>query len=335
MAGEVSEDVWTYSNISVMAIGASYCLVFTISLFYNYYANKKILNRIVYVAIIHALSWLIHFTISMTTYINHKNNHYGTVFDPYDRTNYIICIMIIIHPITFYIIMTLRAYVCQLNKYDVTVIMFSALIMIGSTMTEPICWTVIIFVNTPITPMHNIITYLWINIAFDIFTRLILVYFFTRKFFGIFMLQQTHPSDQMSNTCNLNDINAKEPSMIRMNTFQGKILNLIKKITLLSVVSILPLTISRIVFVFVYFINDGILTHKNWISFNAMQCMAVFIEILAIVLTFGFNSQLYQCMCKYCDLGCNKCCVVEAQRKIISGSDVPSISPVTITNINR
>eukprot|EP01084_Bolivina_argentea_P196084 336208_1 len=210
--------------------------------------------------------------------------------------------------------MTLRAYVCQLNKYDVTVIMFSALIMIGSTMTEPICWTVIIFVNTPITPMHNIITYLWINIAFDIFTRLILVYFFTRKFFGIFMLKQTHPSSQveetqMSNTCNLNDINTKE-------------------------LSILPLTISRIVLVFVYVLNDGILTHKNWISFNALQCMAVFIEILAIVLTFGFNSQLYQCMCKYCDLGCNKCCVVEAQRKITSRSD-SSISPVTITNRNR
>eukprot|EP01084_Bolivina_argentea_P196087 336214_1 len=317
MAGEVSEDVWTYSNISVMAIGASYCLVFTISLFYNYYANKKILNRIVYVAIIHALSWLIHFTASMTTYIKHENNRHDT----HDIANYIICIMIIIHPITFYIVMTLRLFyafkgsVYQLNKYEFIAIMSCALIMIGATMTEQICWIIIVAGNHLIIPVQNIITYLWISISFDILTRLILVYFFTRKFFGIFMLKQTHPSSQveetqMSNTCNLNDINTKE-------------------------LSILPLTISRIVLVFVYVLNDGILTHKNWISFNALQCMAVFIEILAIVLTFGFNSQLYQCMCKYCDLGCNKCCVVEAQRKIISGSDVPSISPVTITNINR
>eukprot|EP01083_Nonionella_stella_P191290 708140_1 len=216
MAGEVSEDVWTYSNISVMAIGASYCLVFTISLFYNYYANKKILNRIVSVAIIHALSWLIHFTASMTTYIKHENNRHDT----HDIANYIICIMIIIHPITFYIVMTLRLFyafkgsVYQLNKYEFIAIMSCALIMIGATMTEQICWIIIVAGNHVIIPVQNIITYLWISISFDILTRFILVYFFTRKLFGIFMLKQTHPNDQVeetqvSNTCNLNDINTK------------------------------------------------------------------------------------------------------------------------------
>eukprot|EP01084_Bolivina_argentea_P277749 474321_1 len=355
MSHEVLDDVWTNSNISVMAIGALYCLAFTVSLFYSYCANKKIINSIVIIANIHALSWLIHFIASMTTYITQTKNQKNNRDDIHDIENYIISIMIIIHPITFYITMTLRIYhafdrsIYQLNKYEFSIITFSALITIGATMIEQICWIIIIANNTHthIIPIDNIITIcLWIRITFDIVTRLILVYFFTHKLFGAFMLQ-THPNENVrlntkenvrlntnqsnnEQTCNENArLNTKEPSMIRMNTFQGKILNLIQKITLLSVISILPLTISRLLFVFVLilFANDGVLTaltHRDWLSFNALQCVAIFIEILAIVLTFGFNSHCYKYLCKYCDLACNKCCVVAVQRKIMSASEAAS-----------
>eukprot|EP01084_Bolivina_argentea_P196088 336216_1 len=191
-------------------------------------------------------------------------------------------------------------------------------------MTEPICWTVIIFVNTPITPMHNIITYLWINIVFDIFTRLILVYFFTRKFFGIFMLKQTHPNDveeSVSITYYPTDTNGEELSMVPMNTLfiQNKIFKLIKTMTLLRMISILPLILSRLALVFVFFVNDGISTHNNWTSFNALQCVGAFIEILVIVLTFGFDSYLYPCRYQYyCDLGYNKCCVLTSRSDVLS-----------------
>eukprot|EP01084_Bolivina_argentea_P277751 474325_1 len=102
--------------------------------------------------------------------------------------------------------MTLRIFyafkgsVYQLNTYEFIAIMSCALIMIGATTTEQTCWIMIVSGNHPIIPVQNIITYLWTWVYFDILTRLILVYFFTRKFFGIFMLKQTHPSSQVEET---------------------------------------------------------------------------------------------------------------------------------------
>ena len=107
-------------------------------------------------------------------------------------------------------------------------------------------------------------------------------------------------------------------AMRALMNFKLSFLNLIRKVTVLGVVAVLPLTISRIIFILDFVAKNGVFNHEDWISFNSIQMIAVFVEICAILLSFKFNEKTYAILCKYCDNGCGRCYAVEAERQLSS-----------------
>eukprot|EP01084_Bolivina_argentea_P193300 331657_1 len=209
-----SEKVWTNLNISVMAIGWIYALIFLCIIGYNYLISthkKKQINRtVISLAIGHMFSWLIDFICRMITYINNKN-HLG---DNNDIPNYIIMIMIIFHPIFFYSLWTFRMYYAfntsqyKLKVYEFFILLICFLVLLISRIIEQGSWMLVVSGNSPIIPIETLINCLWTFIAFDIVTRLILVYLFVRKLFLLVMSQTDNKMDRtysQSNTTTNNN----------------------------------------------------------------------------------------------------------------------------------
>ena len=328
---ESTDKLWTYWNIIIMATGSLYCLIFVMIIIYNYLnATNTSRIKIIFVltAILHILGWLIHFISSMTTYINTKSN----IHDIHDIANIIICIMLIFHPFLFYIHTTIRLFhsfkdsVHKLNVCQLSLIISFGSVGVISRFIGQTSWILYIIGEPPIVDIESgkWLNCLWTFIAFDVATRLIMVYLFVTKLFLVILrhsvvnhtpsLGDQIPSDSNHNTNDNANISIK--TTVVLNRRQMQVLGVIHKIVLLGVVSALPLTVARIVFVIDFIVNMGIFTHQNWITFNMLQGIAVFIELLAIVLSFSFNRKCYYFCCKYCDSGCGKICEKETKRRI-------------------
>eukprot|EP01084_Bolivina_argentea_P255322 429408_1 len=285
----ISDKVWTNSNISVMTIGSFYCTSFLVLIIYNYFTwNKKKNIKLIIISstMIHIISWLVHFICSMTTYINTNSN----LHDNHDIANYIICAMIIIHPITFYISIISRLYHSfQTTNQKLTLPQFITIFIgvctvITARFIEQTSWILIIHGNTPIININKLLTCLWTFISADIATRLLLIYLFAHKLYLI-VVMNNEPAE----------IDAKN---VLQNTQKMQLLLFIKKIVILGICATLPMTIASIVYVINFIIVNGFFTHENWIIYNTLQTFAVFIELLAMILAFKFNENIYFMFCK-------------------------------------
>ena len=333
-----------------MTIAITYCLVFLFSIIHGHINkcrdNQNIKATIIYTSICHISAWLVHFICSMTTFIQKDDN----LDDSHDTANYIICSMVILHPFLFYILTTFRIYNSfttssfKLSLIEFIIISIFGTIAIICRFIEQTSWILIIHGNAPIINVDNISNYLWTFIAFDIITRSILIYLFVRKLFMIVMTQsdafpypKSPTSTTTSNTIE-NEVQSPRKQSVALNEQQLTFLGLIEKITLLGVFSAIPLAIARVIFVIDFAANKGFFTHENWIMFNTLQCMAVFFELLAIVLSFNFNERLYYIFCRYCDKGCQKCLQKQTKRRItmqqnaMSTSVIVSSLEITIAN---
>ena len=149
-----------------MALGATYCLVFLTVIIYNYCkgSNKQRIKPIFIVtAIIHIVAWLVHFVASMTTYINTESN----LNDNHDIANYIICAMIPLHPLFFYIHTTLRIHhsfkisAYKLKLHQLLLVIFFGSASVISRIIGQSSWILIIAGNPPIIDVDKILNCLF------------------------------------------------------------------------------------------------------------------------------------------------------------------------------
>ena len=255
----------------------------------------------------------------MMTFIDSSDNRH----DDHDIANYIVCSMVMVHPMAFYLLVVLRIHYSfrktgfAFNHFERAVIGICVLIVVGATSMEQISWILVIHGNTPFIPVERLTLCLWIWMGSDVVSRLFLVYMFIHKLFRVLVMTNNgslRHIEVVVDAKHENEENKNQSMELSMN--QIEFLSVIRKVSLLGVLSLLPLTVSRIAYILDFWAKDGELTHRDWIAFNSVQTVAVFVEILALFLIFKHNQSTYYFLCGRCDSGCSRCCDAEAKRKL-------------------
>ena len=140
---------------------------------------------------------------------------------------------------------------------------------------------------------------------FNMIMALSLVYLFSAKLLQLALLRKQTMVEQ-HRASNID---------IEFNGTQKKLIGVITKQVLLNVCGIISFNVLLPLVVVIYYY----MPHKEIYTYLGMILLgAIFhtIEMLSVILSFGFNDRCYYCCCGKCHKGCNRCCEGIAENQV-------------------